>query len=138
MMMTSSSAQMLLLSTPAQAQRPYPRSLWSHQALNPVSPHFIVPQIIPPPRTHRHRRAHASTCPQRHTRTRPHTCTLKPLFSLSPALHCLSFSMCCCRLQQWHSAGMFAFVCLAHWKAMNDLTHLLSSLAAICTSGPSR
>lgn len=117
MMMTSSSAQMLLLSTSPQALDPAPIHPDSHQVLNPGSPHFIVPQIIPY-NTHTHTQTHASTYTLR---------LLSPLssaLSLSPSL-----SHCCCRLQQWHSVGMFAFVSVAHWKAMNDL-----SSSAILTS----
>lgn len=86
MMMTSSSAQMLLLSTPLshrrnpsppQARDPALIPLWSHRVLNPGSPHFIVPQII-----------------LDNTRTHPHTHTHTPRAIISAELCSVSCSLC--------------------------------------------
>lgn len=79
---------------------------------NLVSPHFIASRIIPPG-VAVHPRAHG-------THTNPIISAPAPFPRLSPRR---------CRLQQWHSVGMFAFVCLALCKAMNDL-----SSSAILTS----
>ena len=131
--MTSSSAQMLLLSAPPQACTLPPSPLVT-PGLKPWFTPLYSSTDNPLEHTHTHTHTHTQACMHAraytHTHTHTHTHTLRLLSPLSPALSpSPSLSLCCCRLQQWHSAGMFAFVCVAHWKAMNDL-----SSSAILTS----